>query len=296
MRIWEGLRARIIENEPLKKHTSFRIGGPARFFIEPRDVQDLKLLLKKARHCKIKCFLIGAGSNILAPDRGIKGAVISLSSPFFRNIKVNGNRIEAGAGAPLSKVVSAACSHSLCGAEFLTGIPGTVGGAVMMNAGEGKNGSWISDLLESVTIMDKLGRVRKFGSGRIRFGYRSSSLGGKIVLSAVLRLKKGSRKAISGLIREKAMRRRLTQEIKFPNAGSIFRNPAHDSAGRLIESSGLKGRRSGGACVSVKHANFIVNMSNASAADVLRLMELARREVKHRFNIDLQPEIKIWQG
>jgi len=287
------LKGKIRLEEPLKKHTTFKIGGPARFFIEPGDIADLKLLLTSAKKYKIPILVIGSGSNILINDKGVKGMVLKLNSASFRRIFIKRNCLEAGSGATLRQLIQVAAERALSGAQFLAGIPGTVGGALAMNAGAwGKN---IGELVQKATVMDYNGNIKVLNKKDIRFGYRKSSLRKFIILSACIKLAKKNKKEIKDNINKYLERRRNTQDASLPNAGCIFKNPPGKSAGRLIDLCGLKGKRIGGASVSVRHANFILNQGNAKAGDILKLMRLIKTEVKRKFNITLEPEIRIWQ-
>lgn len=282
-------------DEPLKRHTTFRIGGPAKFFSEPRDAGDLKQLLGLAKKNKLRVLILGSGSNILAADEVVNALVVRLSSPGFRKISAKGKKILVGGGCPLSKVVALAQARGLSGAEFLSGIPGTAGGALVMNAGEGRTGKWISGLVERIRVMDYGGRVKALRKDEIKFGYRHSGLGRYIILSASLVLEKGNRKEIRERVKDHQARRKATQATGLPNAGCVFKNPLDHPAAKLIDECGLKGKRVGGACVSAKHANFILNTGKAQAAEVLRLMELIKQKVNQKFSIALKPEIKIWR-
>ena len=292
MNWWNNLKGRVKRAEALSKHTSFRIGGRADFFIEPEDNEDLKLLFKLAKKEKLRLLFIGSGSNILPKDGRIKKIVVHLSSGNFTKLKFENNYCEAGSGVTLVKLIRLASSHGLTGLEFLTGIPGTVGGAVMMNAGAW--GKEIADCLEEVSVMDYNGKVIKLKRDKIKFVYRSSGLEGYIILGAKFRLSKSALDKIKNRIDGYLKERRKTQGFVFPNAGSIFKNPPDNTAGRLIDLCGLKGSSAGGAIISEKHANFILNRNNAKASDVLKLMKLAKIKVKHNFNINLEPEIEIW--
>jgi len=299
---WQkSLKSKILESEPLSSHTSFRIGGPAEFFIRPRNIDDLKSLLESAKRYKMAFRVIGAGSNILVSDKGLKGVTLSLNSPCFRRIAFRNNCVEVGAGRTLNQFIQNLRKHCLSGAEFLVGIPGTIGGALSMNAGiilraesqelRAKN---IGDLVETVSVMDYNGKIKNLNKKGIRFNYRSSSLSKYIILGARLKLKKAKKKEIDKRIKEYLKVRKINQDYSHPSAGCVFKNPCGDSAGRLIDLCGLKGRRVGDACISSKHANFIINLGRATATDVLELMSLAKKEVKHKFGINLEPEIKIW--
>lgn len=280
--------------EPLKNYTTFKIGGPAKFFIEPKDTHDLKLLLNSAKRYNLPLFVMGAGSNLLISDKGINGIVTRLNAPCFNKLSYKDNYLNAGSGVVLGRVVLFTQEHGLSGAEFLAGIPGTIGGALAMNAGIAKDKLSLAGLVESVTVMDCCGNTKILDKRNIKFGYRKSSLSKYIILSALIKLRKENKRQISDKVRSCLEYRRLTQDLSKPSAGCIFRNPAGDSAGRLIDLCGLKGKSIQDACVSLKHANFILNLENATARDVLQLMELIKKEVRKKLNIDLKPEIKIW--
>ncbi|MGA2774621.1 MAG: UDP-N-acetylmuramate dehydrogenase [Candidatus Omnitrophota bacterium] len=293
MNWWKSLKGKVKRSEPLNKHTTFRLGGRADFFIEPKDNQDLKLLLNYAKIHKLKLLLIGSGSNILAKDGNIRKIIAHLNSGYFAKIKFENNYCEAGSATVLARLIKAAHARSLAGLEFLTGVPGTVGGALVMNAGAW--GKEIADFLTEVKVMDYNGRVRLMKKEEIKFGYRSSSLDKYIILGAKFKLSRDSEKNIGNRIADYLKKRRSSQDNAFPNAGCIFRNPRGTSAGKLIDLCGLKGRCAGGAVISKKHANFILNRKNASAQDVLELVKLIKREVRNKFRINLETEIKIWQ-
>ena len=262
-------------------------------------------MLDFARIQKIPLLIIGAGSNILVDDRGIKGIVAKLNSPCFKRILVNKRVISAGAGLSLSRLVRCAKENGLSGFELLAGIPGTVGGALIMNAGN------IGDNVYDMTIMDKRGRLRILKRKDIHFNYRDSNLSDYIILNAQFKLVRKNKKSIAKSINDYLDYRRKTQDLSWPSAGCIFRNPdsksvlrfrsgaisnkIKPSAAYFIERAGLKGSSIGGAAVSLKHANFIINKGKASSWDILRLMTYITRRVKRRFNLDLKPEIKIWR-
>lgn len=293
MNWWQGLKSKISFNEPLARHTAFKSGGPAKFFVEPKDRQDLIAVLRRLKKHKIPFLVIGNGSNILINDKGLNLAVLRLSTPYFRKISLKAGILEAGAGAMLNRIVEFNKAHGLSSTEFLAGIPGTVGGALVMNAGAW--GGAIGDLVDSVKVVGRGLNVKVLKKAEIKFGYRESDLEKYIILSARLKLKKGSRKEIAAAIRDYRESRVKSQDLSRPSLGCAFRNPPGYSAGKLIDLCGLKGRRSGGACISRKHANFILNFKNAAAGDYLKLMHLAAEKVKNKFNIVLEPEIKIWK-
>lgn len=277
-------------NEPLKDHTTFRIGGAAKLWIEPRDEKDLELLVKYINRYNINSFLIGGGSNILASDRGFDGIAICLSAPYFGRIIVRENRINSGAGVNLARIVNLSSEKSLSGFEALAGIPGTVGGALCMNSGAKKH---IGDIVINVKAMNALGRVSVLRAEDLEFGYRSSNLKGFIVLEAEFTLTKNKKESIKARIKDLILARRQSQPWRAKSAGCVFKNPddSNLTAACLIERCGLKGRRAGGAQISAKHANFIINTGGARAGDVIDLMKLASGKVKKKFDIELKPEI-----
>lgn len=293
MNWWKGLEAKVRTQEPLKEKTTFRIGGPAQFFCEPKDVFSLSSVVAAAEKNKVPIFILGAGSNILVSDKGVKGLVLRLNSVYFKRIFPQGAYINAGSGLILKDLIQAAAGLNMGGLEFLAGIPGTIGGAVAGNAGAwGRN---IGELVEEVKIMDYRGRVKILGKKDIRFQYRSSSLTNCIILEACMKLKESSKEKIKENIRNYLSRRIDTQDISAPSAGCIFKNlSGRPAAGRLIDLCKLKGTRQADALVSLRHANFILNLKKATSNDVLSLMDVIRRRVKDRFNLNLEPEIKIW--
>lgn len=293
MNWWKGLGSRVRLNEPLKSKTTFKVGGEASFFCEPKDAGELRLLIISAKKYNVPVFVMGSGSNILVDDRGVNGLVLKLSSVFFKRIAVKRSYLEAGSGVMLVKLIQTALNNNLSGLESLSGIPGTLGGALSMNAGAA--GISIGDLVQRVKVMDYKGNIRILQSEDIKFGYRKTNLGKYIILSGLLRLARKDKEEIKNNIRKYLEYRRKTQDVTSPNAGCIFKNPKGDFAGRLIESCGLKGARQGGACVSLRHANFILNQNSASADDVLKLMDMIKKKVRHVFGIELEAEVKIWR-
>lgn len=283
------LRGKIKINDCLARHTTLKIGGPAQFFIEPKDLSDLQYLINLTHKRKMPLRVIGAGSNILVDDRGIKGAVIKLNSPYFKKLSVNQMGISAGAGLRLGRLVRYAQEKGLSGFELLAGIPGTLGGALVMNAGN------IGDRTQDVTVMDTQARVKILTRKDIRFGYRKSNLIYYIILSANFKLIKRDKKTIKKSIDEYINYRKETQDLAWPSAGCFFKNPDSRSAAYFIERCGLKGVCFGDAAVSIKHANYIINKGKASFDDTLKLMMYIIKCVKKRYNLDLEPEIKIWK-
>lgn len=261
-------------------------------FASPKDEEALRKLLICAKKDKLPVYILGAGSNILAADSGVKGLVIKLDSPAFTGLEFDGNLARAGSGLMLARVIQGARSRSLSGVEGLIGIPGTVGGALVMNAGAW--GRCIADSVKEIRVMDCSGKIKVIKKDNAGFVYRSSKLGKFIILDAVLRFRKSDKRKIKAEIKKILAQRLQSQDNTLPNAGCIFKNPAKDSAGRLIDACGLKGRRAGSAVISQIHANFILNFGNAKSGDVLKLMELAKRSVENKFKLTMEPEIKLW--
>jgi len=279
------------ENVPLAGRTTLRIGGPARFFVEVEDVAALSALLSWAARQGFPVLPLGKGSNLLLPDEGFHGVAFVLAGGF-REVAIRSDEVVAGAGASLMAVALAAQRAGLAGVENLSGIPSSVGGAVRINAGA--YGSEIFDVLSSVEVVSRDGERREVPAPEIPHGYRWSALmdSADIVASAALRLKEADPEAIRARMAEVTEKRKKALPPQ-PNAGSIFKNPPGEFAGRLLEACGLKGRRIGGAEVSERHANVIVNTGGATAADVRALMAEMQRAVKERFGVDLVPEIEV---
>jgi len=290
----KSLKAKVKLAEPLKKHTSLRIGGPAKYFFEPASLLGLKSALTFARKEKVPILILGAGSNILAKDKGVDCSVIKIGQAAFAGARPGKKRIEAGAGLKISGLLNLAARRGFSGAEFLAGIPGTIGGALAMNAS--CRGRSIADIVEKVRVMDYNGRIKDIRKSKCGFGYRSSGIAKYIILGALLKFHSGDKRAIRRKISGYLRQRKQTQDLSFPSAGCVFKNPKGKMpAGFLIDRCGLKGKGIGNARISDKHANFIINLGLAKAGDVLKLMALAKKEVKRKFNIVLEPEIKIWE-
>ena len=281
--------AKIYAGELLSKHCSFKIGGIADFYIEIPNEQTLKSFLLKASSLKFKYFILGGGTNVLFSDSGYNGAVVRLTGDFEK-ISVNGEKIACGAGASLSAVLKKAAENNFSGLECCAGIPGTAGGAVFGNAGS-KNGS-IGEFVESVEIYNENGQKELINKEKIDFQYRKSGLENFVITKINFCLKKEAGNDILKEILESTVRRSKTQPLNLPNAGCIFKNPQGFSAGKLIEDAGLKGKSSGGAKISEVHGNFIVNTGSAKCGDVLCLIRSVQAEVKEKFGVDLQLEIK----
>ena len=281
----------VLENEPLSRHTTWRIGGPARYFCRVRSEAGLAAALAASIRDALPLALVGMGSNILVADAGFPGYVLRLEGDFLR-VTIEGERVTAGAGAALGGVCAAAARAGLSGIEAISGIPSSIGGAVRINAGA--YGGEIFDVLETVRLVSRTGERRAAAGSDVPHGYRWSKLieTREIVSEAVLRLTPAPREAIEAKTKGVADKRRGALPSE-PNAGSVFKNPEGDHAGRLIEACGLKGERAGGAMISPRHANVIVNTGGATAADVLSLMRRMRDEVSARFRVTLLPEVEM---
>ena len=273
----------------LDEHTSLRIGGPADFYVRARSEDDLLGAIKVAREHELPVFILGGGTNLLVSDRGIRGVVLHNG---WRETQVDGTTVTAASGTPLASVAAVAARSGIAGLEWMATVPGTVGGAIHGNAGA--FGSDTSEALIDATLVDLNGDVWTQDRASLAYSYRTSALQGTpiICLRARFRGVSGDRAAAVAKIKEMANQRIAKQPLAQPNTGSIFRNPEGDHAGRLIEAAGLKGVRIGGAQVSEKHANFIVNTGDATAVDVWALMQRCMAEVRERFAIELVPEVE----
>jgi UDP-N-acetylmuramate dehydrogenase len=277
-------------NEPLSGHTTFRVGGPAHYFVDAQNLHELRQLRELCRAKNIPLLLLGGGSNVLVSDEGFPGLVLRLAGDFARH-RFEGEELHAGAGALMPMLVRKALDHELSGLECLAGVPGTLGGAVVGNAGSAEE--WIGTLIESVDVLGDTGSTLTLPRRDLSFSYRSSSLAGRIVLGAVLRLKKAQKNDILLTINDRMLRRSERQPAGAWCAGSVFKNPPGSSAGKLIEEAGLKGLSFGGARVSEKHANFVVNTGNATASDIKTLITMVRHKIQERSGITLELEIKV---
>lgn len=285
----DGIRGKVSFNAPLKDYTSFRIGGPADVLVEPADIEDVVRLVRQTKAQKLPLFVLG-GTNLLIRDKGIKGVVVNLGK--LRAVKEEPGAIlyaEGGVGMPT--LIGYAIRHSLAGLEWAAGIPGTVAGCVVMNAGT-RLGE-MKDSVKAVRMVTMKGEIVDLPASRIPFAYRRAALPAGIVVGVWMQLKTGVRAAIEKVVKDYLHYRRNTQPLALPSAGCVFKNPPRDSAGRVIESAGLKGVRVGDAEVSEKHANFIVNQGQASAKDVLALIRKVRAAVARQTGVTLEMELKI---
>ncbi|MBL7197727.1 MAG: UDP-N-acetylmuramate dehydrogenase [Candidatus Omnitrophica bacterium] len=283
-------------NESLSRHTSFKIGGKASILFEPKDAQDLVNCLQRLKRLKIPYFLIGNGTNILIKDSDFDGVVIKLSSPFFKRISIKGNILTVGPGVSLRNLIKYLSKTKLSGYEFLAGIPGSIAGALVMNAGITINSKRqsIGDITHKVKALNKRGQISNLSRKECRFNYRRSNLNKYIILQAQLKLNKDKGTRTINRIKNFLSYRNKNQDCSLPNAGCIFRNPSrYISTGKLIENCGLKGVRCGGAMISNKHANFILNFNRATANDVIKLINIVKKKVQDKFGIKLKEEIRI---
>lgn len=276
---------------PMKTKTSFRVGGPADILAAPANTTELQRLTRYIREKALPTFILGRGTNILVMDGGIRGVVIDLKGLNTLEVR-EGGAVYSGAGVLLPKLVYFAMEHSLAGLEFAAGIPGSVGGAIVMNAGTAEGE--MKDVVESIALMGEGGDISEIKKEALSFSYRNQNLPkGTIVLGATFRLRAGDKEAIKERISTLLHARKAKQPLDLPNAGCIFKNPASGSAGRIIDEVGLKGLQFGGARVSELHANFIVNNGNATAKDILALVDDVMEKVYEKTGIALEPEIKI---
>ncbi len=284
-----GLRGPVFFQAPLREYTSFKIGGPADVVVEPLDIEDVCLVVQQARARKVPLFVVG-GTNLLIRDGGIRGIVVSLVR--LRAIKEEpGHVLYAEGGVGMPTLIGYAIKHSLAGLEWAAGIPGTVAGCVVMNAGT-KLGE-MKDAVKAIRMVNSKGQIVDLEAAQIPFEYRRARLPRGIVVGVWLQLKQGARAEIEKVVKDYLHYRRDTQPLAMPSAGCVFKNPPNDSAGRLIETVGLKGARVGDAEVSTKHANFMVNRGRARAADVIALIGKVRSAIRRRAGVRLDLELKI---
>lgn len=282
---------RIFVDEPMKAHTTFRVGGPADYFVLPKTAEEVAEVIRICKKYDVPYLVEGNGSNLLVGDGGIRGVVLQVFK-LMSNISIDGDRITAQAGASLAQVANSALAESLTGFEFAAGIPGTLGGAVVMNAGA--YGGEMKDVLESVKVLTEDGEVQELNAEELKLGYRTSIIPEKhyIVLEATILLKKGKQEDIRGYMDELRKKRIDKQPLEYPSAGSTFKRPEGHFAGKLIQDAGLKGFTVGGAQVSEKHSGFVINRGDATAADILSLMEQVTERVKKDSGVTLEPEVK----
>ncbi len=283
-------RERILFQEPMKQHTTFRVGGEAECFITIQQEEELVKLIPYLNQIEQDYFILGNGSNLLVGDKGYRGIVLKLDGPM-EEIRTDGTRITAKAGALLSRVAATAKENGLTGLEFAAGIPGSIGGGVVMNAGayDGE----MEQVVEAVRVIDREGQITTLDHDTMEFGYRTSIIKNRpyIVLEVVLQLAAGDPEQISAKMEELSELRRSKQPLEYASAGSTFKRPEGHYAGKLIMDAGMRGYRIGGAQVSDKHCGFIINTGKATAADIREVIEEVQERVKERFHVALEPEV-----
>lgn len=279
-------------NESMKGHTTFRIGGPADFYVTPKNEEQLAAVIRLCRQQNMDYYLLGNGSNLLVSDSGYRGVIISMGDDAWKTCEIQDNLVTAGAGILLSRLARRITESSLTGFEFAAGIPGTLGGALVMNAGA--YGSEMKDILVSAKVMEPSGDIMNLSAGELELGYRHSCIPrqGYVVLEGVFRLEPGDQKEISAKIEELSVQRKTKQPLEYPSAGSTFKRPEGYFAGKLIEDAGLRGFQTGGAQISEKHCGFVVNRGQATARDVLNLCREVKQQVEEKFGVVLEMEVK----
>ncbi len=284
------LKYGIKKNEPMSSHTSWLVGGPADYFLCPADLTELLGIVGYSNKYQLPLYILGNGTNLLVLDKGIRGVVVNIGAPFSY-IECDNGCLKAGAGVPMAYLAKSAASAGLSGLEFAIGIPGSLGGALIMNAGA--FGGYVGENVQSVKLVDFHGRVVNISRKELSFGYRTSSLVDKgIIVEVDLALKKCNPDKVFKTMEQFSAERRH-RHPNLPSAGSVFRNLPDQPAGQIIEKAGAKGIRIGGAKVSEHHANFIVNTGDATAADILNLIKAVKTMVKEKYGFELQPEIRI---
>lgn len=284
-------RERIKKDEPMKKHVTFRVGGNADYFVTVKNADEIAAVINLCKEEKVPYFIMGNGSNLLVGDKGIRGVVIQIARDM-NEIEVDGETITAMAGALLSKIAGAALNAGLTGLEFASGIPGTLGGAVVMNAGA--YGGEMKDVLDMVRVLTPEGEILELGKDALKLGYRTSVVAEKnyIVLDARIVLKKGDKEKIREYMEDLKGRRTSKQPLEYPSAGSTFKRPEGYFAGKLIDDAGLRGFALGGAQVSEKHCGFVINKDNATALEIIKLIEEVQKRVKENSGVALETEVK----
>jgi UDP-N-acetylmuramate dehydrogenase len=289
---FSGLEEIVTENEPLAPHTWYKIGGPARWYLRPRSVEELQEAARRCTENEIPIYVLGLGANLLVKDEGVDGAVFRLDEECWRRIKFDGSNLDAAAGVDMQKLILRTVKQGLAGIECLAGIPGTIGGGIRMNAG-GKFGD-IGAVTTRVTVMDIEGTIFERTKDDLVFEYRKTNIAARFILGASFELEEDDPDKIMHRTKEIWMYKKNSQPLSTKNCGCVFKNPRGVSAGALIDQAGLKGMRVGGAEVSTKHANFIVAHAGCLAADVLKLIKIIREKVYDKNEIQLEIEVQVW--
>jgi len=293
MELFRDLEKIVEKKHPLAKETWYGLGGPADYFVRPENIEQLTQVVRRCNENNIPIYVLGFGSNLLVSDEGVRGAVIQLKTDSFSQMKFDKEVVTAGAGVELSRLLLTCAKKGLSGLEPLTGIPGSVGGSVRMNAG-GNFGD-IGTVVETVTMMDTEGNVHQKSKPELQFDYRRTNISAKFILEAQMNLVEGEPEQISKTIKEIWVYKKNNQPLNTINSGCIFKNPRGMSAGAMIDRAGLKGLQIGQAVVSEKHANFFIAQKGCTSKDVLRLIDLVRDKVRKQFNTELELEIEIWK-
>ena len=292
MKLFAGLEQIVKQDEPLSSRTWLGVGGPATYFVEPENIEELSEVVRRCRENDVPMFVLGGGANLLVDDAGVKGAVIHLARGEFARTSFSEHGVKAAAGADMSKLVLRSVREGLTGLEALTGIPGSVGGCVKLNAG-GAFGD-IGNAVESVQVMTAAGELFTRNREDLAFAYRSTNIGAKFILGTEFRLTSDDPHRILKQIKQIWIYKKSTQPLARRNAGCVFKNPRGLSAGALIDRAGLKGKRVGGASVSDKHANFVIAEAGTKASDVLKLINLIRETVYKKSEVYLELELEVW--
>ncbi len=293
MNIFTGLEGIVEANHPLAQHTWYGLGGPADYFIRPKTVEQLQEVVRRCSENHLLIYVLGFGSNLLISDEGVRAAVVKLEAEQFTQTQFKDEELTAWAGADLSKLVLSCVPKGLSGIEALTGIPGSIGGAVRMNAGGnfGDTGAAV----ESVTLMDSYGNVFEKKKPELIFDYRSTNIAAEFILNAQFRLATADPEQIMRTVKEIWIHKKNSQPLNTRNCGCIFKNPRGVSAGALIDRAGLKELQVGGATVSEKHANFIIAGKGCTSRDVTRLIDTVKERVREQFDVELELEIEVWK-
>ena len=293
MNLFAGLEQIVKSDVPMSQYTWFRLGGPVRYLVEPTSQEELLEVVHRCHENGVSIYVLGRGSNLLVADEGLDAVVIHLNHDNFCQLSIEDNMVRAGAGLDLSRLLQQCARRGLSGLECVAGIPGSVGGAVKINAG-GRFGD-IGNVAQSVRLMDSSGYCFERERGEIFFGYRMTNIMAKFLLEATFTMLPDDPENIARTIKEVWMLKKNSQPMNSRNAGCVFKNPRSLSAGALIEKAGLKGARLGGAVVSERHANFMIAVSGATSSDVLGLVDMIREKVQSRFDIELELEMEIWR-
>lgn len=293
MNWYKDLKSKVLIKEKASNHTTFKIGGPVSLWIEVFNLDELLFCLKKIKDNDLNLLVVGWGSNLLVSDEGLDRVVLQLKSDYFKEVFIDGNKVTARAGVTLEELIDTCCRHSLSGLEFLTGIPGTLGGALSMNAGLKNRG--IGNLIEEVKVVNSQSEIEVLKNKDLYFGYRESSLKCNLIVEAKLKLGKEKKEEILKIKREFLKRKKRSQPLNYASAGCIFKNPLNvkKSSAELIDRAGLKGLKIGEAQVSLRHANFIINLGKATFKDVDELINLIQDKIYKKYKIKLETEIEI---